>query len=983
MKKLSLLLLFLCLTATSATAAMVKRPYMLYPGNNTQMTVLWQVSSTQTCTLEWGTTTSYGSSTTTSEYGTDHQHKHNITGLTPGQKYYYRLDDGSYYTGSFVAAPSDSATGVKLFVYADTRNNPGTHNSVNGRMITEYTSDPDYQSITLFPGDWVDKGRTESQWTDQWFTTSRSNMVEFRANVPINGCRGNHENNIGSSDDGDLFLKYYPYPYASNHYWSFDYGPVHVAVLDQYTSYGSGSTQYNWLVNDLSSSTKKWKFVIYHAPGWSAGDHSVSSTVRNALQPLFETYGVDIVFCGHNHNYARCEVNGVVHITTGGGGAPLDNINMNFNEDGGNIITASKENHFCMVEIDENYLYLDAVKTNGTTIDSLTIFKSPPDINTPEPDPMTWETPPYAARSSMISMEATTATDPSGTEYFFTCAAGTGHNSGWQDSTIYTDAGLNPLTQYTYIVTARDKSPAQNQTVSSTAESATTLEVRADKGYIVQSGRLQVYGTVMDIPIHAVSDMSRAFVLLSKGTGYLNDSDQNANIVQLRGYLQATDNIRIERDASAFYNSGVSYQVIECLDEEFTVHRGQTSMTSAETSKTVSIGATVNPDNCLAYVTADNDSASKTTYHQAMLSAYLSSTTEVTLERYSAGTTSPNINWVVVEFDPTKIADIQSGNVNVDAHSFSAPQTVTIDPIDTDTSILIYQACPDSSGLSQTAVAGNINSSTQIKFYKHLVSASFSDVQWYVIDFGTGATAQRGVVDESADTTWSIVNVPISSVDVTGTMNFHNITCNGTGTAFPRAMATAHFSSDTNLRIQRNRDGQGSYVEWQVLELPYEQGPPDTNAPTPDPLTWATAPYHTGSTSIAMLATTAADPSGVEYYFTCTAGGGHNSGWQDSNYYEDTGLTPYTQYTYTAKARDKTVAQNETAPSTAQDATTKFPGDIDDDTDVDFDDFTYLSDQWRQTPATPSADIAPATGDNFVDFRDLAAIVSDWLAGTE
>ncbi|MHC4743030.1 MAG: CBM35 domain-containing protein, partial [Planctomycetota bacterium] len=98
--------------------------------------------------------------------------------------------------------------------------------------------------------------------------------------------------------------------------------------------------------------------------------------------------------------------------------------------------------------------------------------------------------------------------------------------------------------------------------------------------------------------------------------------------------------------------------------------------------------------------------------------------------------------------------------------------------------------------------------------------------------------------------------------------------------------------------------------------------PPDTAPPTPDPMTFATAPYATGSTSVAMVATTASDPSGVEYYFTCTAGGGNDSGWQDSTTYEDTGLTPDTQYTYTVTARDKSPAQNTTAASTAESATT-------------------------------------------------------------
>jgi len=91
--------------------------------------------------------------------------------------------------------------------------------------------------------------------------------------------------------------------------------------------------------------------------------------------------------------------------------------------------------------------------------------------------------------------------------------------------------------------------------------------------------------------------------------------------------------------------------------------------------------------------------------------------------------------------------------------------------------------------------------------------------------------------------------------------------------------------------------------------------------PSPAP-TFETAPYATGKTSIEMVATRARDISGVEYYFACTAGGGHDSGWQESQTYEDTGLVPGTSYTYTVKARDVSVNYNETAASAGAAATT-------------------------------------------------------------
>ncbi|MCJ7693449.1 MAG: hypothetical protein MUO22_08555 [Sedimentisphaerales bacterium] len=98
--------------------------------------------------------------------------------------------------------------------------------------------------------------------------------------------------------------------------------------------------------------------------------------------------------------------------------------------------------------------------------------------------------------------------------------------------------------------------------------------------------------------------------------------------------------------------------------------------------------------------------------------------------------------------------------------------------------------------------------------------------------------------------------------------------------------------------------------------------PSDTTPPTPDPMTWETVPYSTGAYSIEMEATTASDASGVEYYFECTAGGGNDSGWQDSPVYEDTGLSPTTQYSYKVQARDKSANQNATAFSSVESATT-------------------------------------------------------------
>jgi hypothetical protein len=96
----------------------------------------------------------------------------------------------------------------------------------------------------------------------------------------------------------------------------------------------------------------------------------------------------------------------------------------------------------------------------------------------------------------------------------------------------------------------------------------------------------------------------------------------------------------------------------------------------------------------------------------------------------------------------------------------------------------------------------------------------------------------------------------------------------------------------------------------------------DPYAPTPDPMDFSAPPAASGDSSIIMMAVRATDSSGVQYYFDCNTPGGNDSGWQDSRFYQDANLLPETTYTYTVKARDKSVNNNETDASTDASATT-------------------------------------------------------------
>ncbi len=349
----------------NAQADVRKGPYVLYDGIPSEMDVLWQLESTQKCTIDWGT----GSATTqegTSGYN-GHLHHYTIKNLTPATLYNYSVecDNGKVGSGSFNTAPSDDATAANLFVYGDTRTYPGDHDRVVSQMIKAYSNDGTYQTLVLHSGDFVSDGTRERDWDSEYFDKRYTHLHRFQSEVPAVGVRGNHEG------DADLLLKYFPYSHDTRGYYrSFDYGPAHIAIVDQYLSYGPGSMQYKWLENDLKNSTKKWKFILLHEPGWSAGGHHNNSNVQNYIQPLAKKYGVSFIFSGHNHYYARASVDGVQHVTTGGGGAPL------YRPRGGEHIVKSKMvHHFCTVHIEDGQLLYTVTDENGHQIDTLTLTR--------------------------------------------------------------------------------------------------------------------------------------------------------------------------------------------------------------------------------------------------------------------------------------------------------------------------------------------------------------------------------------------------------------------------------------------------------------------------------------------------------------------------------------------------------------------------------------------------------------------------------
>jgi len=364
------------LVFTSETPAIIRKgPYLIYPEKNTEMTVLWQLRlQLPSCQLQWGTGADYATdSAEVHEYNGYHQYKYTIQGLRPGTFYRYRMIAATdTFVGSFRTAPDSTSKAIKFIAYGDTRSQPNMHNLVAKLILATIAADSGYQSFLLATGDLVAHGDNESDWDQQFFNRSYTSIQQMLANLPYLAAIGNHEG------QGKLFAKYFPYYFIQNgrYYWSFDYGPAHFTIIDQQNNYSPGSSQYSWIEQDLANTHKKWKFVVLHKPGWSAGGHSNNFTVQKYIQPLCKKYGVKIVFAGHNHYYARAVVNGVYHITTGGGGAPLYSPDASMPY----IVKASRSYHVCMVEIDGDTLRLTAVSTSNHILDQFTITATPTNV---------------------------------------------------------------------------------------------------------------------------------------------------------------------------------------------------------------------------------------------------------------------------------------------------------------------------------------------------------------------------------------------------------------------------------------------------------------------------------------------------------------------------------------------------------------------------------------------------------------------------
>ncbi|MCH8319283.1 MAG: metallophosphoesterase family protein, partial [Bacteroidetes bacterium] len=272
------------------------------------------------------------------------EHEVKITGLSPNTRYYYGI------------ATSDSIlTGPDSMQYFQTSPLPGTEQLIRVWAIGDFGEGNNGQRAVRdayknFLGNkhtdvwlWLGDNAYDDGRDFEYQTNTFDMYPSIYAKTVLWPSPGNHD--YGSTYPFDSIG---PDPYFNNFtmpangeaggtpsgtesFYSFNYGNVHFISLSSEDYAWSGifpdftvthsAAMITWLENDLAANTNKdWIIAYWHATPYSEGTHSENysgpdiikkidglamRSMRDYLAPILENYGVDLIICGHSHNYER------------------------------------------------------------------------------------------------------------------------------------------------------------------------------------------------------------------------------------------------------------------------------------------------------------------------------------------------------------------------------------------------------------------------------------------------------------------------------------------------------------------------------------------------------------------------------------------------------------------------------------------------------------------------------------------------------
>ncbi len=223
-----------------------------------------------------------------------HRFTAKLQNLKPGVSYGYRIGSQEGWPGNQVFTTASNDDHFSWLWFGDIHNSPEWGKMA--RMAFEKHPDVDFVSVA---GDMVGDGLHRNQW-DEVFEYS----AEIISQKPFMNVLGNHDNRGGLG--ALMYEKLFSYPengpdkLIPEHTYSFTYNNALFLMID---ATSKDEYQTGWIEEQLKNSNAAWKFAMFHFPPYNWEGPYLN--LQKLWVPLFDKYGVDMVFSGHIHYYMR------------------------------------------------------------------------------------------------------------------------------------------------------------------------------------------------------------------------------------------------------------------------------------------------------------------------------------------------------------------------------------------------------------------------------------------------------------------------------------------------------------------------------------------------------------------------------------------------------------------------------------------------------------------------------------------------------
>src|ERR1035437_1381976 len=377
-------------------ATLVHRPYLQNLGAD-HVTIVWSTLENQSASVQYSTDASFSRSapvepvrtllSSQTDMGfTFYQYRADLTGLSPGTAYSYRIIEGGAYatpeSGYPFSTPGPGPVG--FLVFGDSGDGSSHQLAVTLQLVTEHPN------FVIHVGDIAYESGTYNEFTANYFEYYYTLM----RGVCFFTIAGNHE-----------YITQNSAPYLALHapptdtvpdldrgkYYSFDWADMHFValdanLLDPYFA-DAQPRMLAWFDNDLANTRASWKIVFWHQTPYPISQHvgdPIDIAARALFVPILERHGVQLVLAGHEHNYQRSKpmrggipappgTGGTVYMVSGGGGGVLHNASPQTFLDQEFAVW-----HYLRVNVDGQTLTIHAIGTDGQEFDRLVLTQTPP-----------------------------------------------------------------------------------------------------------------------------------------------------------------------------------------------------------------------------------------------------------------------------------------------------------------------------------------------------------------------------------------------------------------------------------------------------------------------------------------------------------------------------------------------------------------------------------------------------------------------------